>query len=111
LEPTLRKYLDSARQKHLQDLAVGVGDAHLPESLLRKYPNATREWCRQYLFPSATLCPHPRTGRVARHHLHEDSMARQFRDAARKSGVPKRTSPHTLRHSLTTHLPESGTDI
>jgi site-specific recombinase XerD len=37
-------------------------------------------------------------------------MARQFRDAARKSGVPKRISPHTLRH-YATHLLESGTDI
>jgi integron integrase len=94
LEQRLNDHLAAAHAKHLQDLAVGAGDVHMPEALLRKWPKATREWCWQYLFASATLCPHPRTGRMARHHLHETSMQRQFKDAVRKAAIPKRHMPH-----------------
>lgn len=111
LEPRLGAHLDRIQEKHLQDLPLGAGDVHMPESLLRKWPNATRELAWQYLFASATLCPHPRTGRVARHHLHETSMQRQFKDAVRRAGLTKRVTCHTMRHCFATHLLESGMDI
>jgi len=98
LESPLKEYLEKLRDRHLQDLAVGTGDVHLPESLLRKYPNAGREWCWQWLFPSATLCPHPSTGRISRYHVHDDSMARQFRDAVHKTGIAKRITTHSMRN-------------
>lgn len=44
IEQRLQGCLAKAREKHLQDLAVGAGDVHLHEALLRKWPNATHEW-------------------------------------------------------------------
>jgi len=70
LESRLQEHLQETREKHRQDLAAGAGEVHMPEALARNYPNACREWYWQYLFASATLCPHPRTGRIPRHHLH-----------------------------------------
>jgi integron integrase len=96
---------------HQRDLALGHGEVHLPQALVRKYPNAPREPGWQYLFPSGKLSIDPRSGKTRRHHLHESSVQKAIRRAALASGMRKRISTHTMRHSFATHLLESGYDI
>lgn len=96
---------------HREDLAQGFGEVFLPDALARKYPNASREPGWQYAFPSGKLSADPRSKTIRRHHLHETSLQKAFRRAAITSGIRKRISSHTMRHSFATHLLEAGYDI
>ena len=53
----------------------------------------------------------PRSGAVRGHHASEDLLQKAAKGAVRAAGVEKRASCHTLRHSFTTHMLESGYDI
>jgi hypothetical protein len=63
------------------------------------------------VFPASTLYDDPRTGKRVRWHLHESAVAREFRSAVQRSGIGKRATTHSLRHSFATHLLEAGYDI
>ncbi len=89
----------------------GICEAWLPGALAVKFPNTPREIAWQYLFPAQKLSFDPRSGRKARHHVHENGVQTAMSRAVRAAGLEKKASVHTLRHSFATHLLANGYDI
>jgi integron integrase len=107
----LQEHLLRIKRMHQHDLEQGYGSTPLPFALARKYPNADRAWIWQYVFPSQGLCQDPQTGAIRRYHLHESSLQKAVKQSVRASGIAKKVSCHTFRHSFATHLLQNGYDI
>lgn len=87
------------------------GCVPLPHALGVKYPQAGRSWPWQWVFPARRELLDAGSGQHRRYHLHPSAVQRAVARAARASGVGKRVSCHTFRHSFATHLLESGADV
>lgn len=96
--------IDSSRMLIRVEQGKGGKDRYVPLSprlleVLRRYCRAFHP--REYLFPSW----------LGSRHLSVASLQDACREAAKRAGLQKKLTPHTLRHCFATHLLENGTDI
>jgi integron integrase len=99
----LAQYLMVVRAQHQEDLAQGAGWVELPAALLRKYPNAGREWGWQWIFPATSIYRDRVTGQLRRHHLHESVLQRGEARRAPGRDQQARHAPHA--QALVRHPP------
>ncbi|MBN1829035.1 MAG: integron integrase [Deltaproteobacteria bacterium] len=111
IKEALINHLRKVKIIHENDVKRGYGRVILPDALARKYPNANKEWRWQWVFPQEKLWRNEITGERGRHHIHESIIQRAVKDAVAKSGLTKRATCRTFRHSFATHLLEDGYDI
>ena len=105
------RQFEQVRALHQADLKRGYDGVFLPASFEQKAKSAARELVWQWFFPAQSLTLVEATRELRRSHVHASDIQRAIKAAARKAGIPKRVSPHTLRHTFATHLLQANDDI
>ena len=107
----LSDQIAKVKRVHKNDVKNGFGYVSLPNALHKKYPSAAREIIWQFVFPSSRIGKDPRSSLKVRFHISRSTLQRSLREAVSKTGIAKKVTLHTLRHSFATHLLQAGYDI
>lgn len=90
IQTDLNHHIQKVKKLHQSDLKKGFGETILPKALAVKYPNASKEFKWQYLFPSKKRSVDPRSGIRHRYHISARNVRRSIRHAAKQCNIEKR---------------------
>ncbi len=110
LRAKLQEQAQRVRERQELDKAVRGGYVPVPQNVANKLKCAERDRRWPYLFPSAVM-RRDESDRGLRWHCDPGALSRVITVASRHSGVSKRVTLHTFRHSFATHLLEQGYDV
>ncbi len=100
IENQLKLHFKKVKSIHNLDLSKGYGSVQLPFALSKKYPNASKNWSWQWVFPATSHYFDKETKTKRRHHLHESAVQKKIKVAVQYSEITKKGSCHTFRHSF-----------
>lgn len=107
----LEALIKVATQLHSIDIRQGFGEVSMPFALAKKYPNEAKSLHWRYIFSAPQRGIDPLTGKEKRHHIHPSSLEKKLKAAVKASGVRKKVTTHTFRHTFATQLLQAGYDI
>jgi len=119
LEEPLKNHLASVKEIYEGDVAREFAGAFIPEggSPVR-WNQRGNEWGWQFFFPALRLTRVKQGKEVRksedelrRFHAHANQFSAALRGAAGRSGIHKKVSAHTFRHSFANHLFLANYDI
>ena len=83
----------------------------LPGEVERKNPDTAMDFGWYWVFPARDCTEIPGEFCKKRYHIHATVFQRQMQSAAKRAGINRHVTAHTLRHSFATHLLQAGYDI